>query len=187
MAESHEEAAGGEVEGGEVGDEEGKVETSTNETAATTSAPSQSSMPPEGREGQDTTDNAGASVHQPLGAQTDSPRRRDGATTSARDSAQPAECADSTSVDHRQREDAHVNGRGGSALGDVEVRREVQGDGTGGRRGNDDGAASSASGGSQGATPKSLAEEEMCQCRERLANESNDLPEPPKPPDKPAL
>ena len=186
VAESHEEAAGGEVEGGEVGDEEGKVEMSTDMTAATTSAPSQSSMPPEGREGQDTTDNAGASVHQPLGAQTDSPRRRDGTTTSARDSAQPAKHADSTSVDHRQREDTHMNGRGGSTLGDVEDRREVQGDGTGGRQGNDDGAASSTSGGSRGATPKSLAEEEMCQCPERITYVKTELPEPPKPPDKAA-
>ena len=112
VVECHEEAAEDKVKGGEVSDEEGKVETPTDETgAATTSAPSQSSMPPEGREGQDTTSNAGASVHQPLGAQTESPRRYDGAMTSARDSAQSAERADSTSADHRQqRKDVDLHG-----------------------------------------------------------------------------
>jgi hypothetical protein len=48
VAMSHEEAARVDVEGGEVGKEDSKVETSTDETAATTSAPSQSSMLPEG-------------------------------------------------------------------------------------------------------------------------------------------
>ena len=65
------------------------------------------------------TDNAGASVHQPLGAQTDSPQRRDGAMTSAHNSAQSAEHIDSTNADcHQQCEDAHE--RGGEAR--VEMR-----------------------------------------------------------------
>jgi hypothetical protein len=48
VARSHEEAAGVNVEGGEVNNEDGKVETSMDETTTTTSAPSQPSMPPEG-------------------------------------------------------------------------------------------------------------------------------------------
>ena len=136
MAKRHEEAARVEVEGGDVDErtrttnnDECREATSTDASAPTQNQPS---MPPEGREGQatGTTGSAGVRVHQPLGAQTDSPRGCDGATTAARDNAQSAERADSTSADHRQRrEDAHVNDRGGSAPGDVESRREVQGGG----------------------------------------------------------
>ena len=43
-----------------------------------------------------------------------------------------------------------------------------------------------ASGESQRLALKALAEDEACQRRERLTNESDDLPEPPKPPDDPA-
>ena len=127
-------------EGAEV-DQGGEAKTSTDETTAATtantstdaSAPSQPSMPPERRDGQATTGNAGAGVHQPNRAQTGKPRRRDGATTSVRKSAQSAGRADSTNTDHRQRrEDAHVEDRGGSGTGDVEGHGEVQGGGYGG-------------------------------------------------------
>jgi hypothetical protein len=145
VARSHEEAVGVDVEGGEVSDEDGKVETSTDETAAATSAPSQPSMPPDGREGQDTTGNTGASMHQLNGAQTASPRRHDGATTSVRKSAQSAGRADNTNADHQQRrEDAHMEGRGGSGNGDVEGQGKVQGGGYEGGRGSSDGAAKTA-------------------------------------------
>ena len=59
--------------------------------------------------------------------------------------------------------------------------------GSGRGNGDGDGAASSTSSGSRRATPKSLAEDEPHQHRERLANESNYSPEPLEPPDKPAL
>ena len=103
-------------EGAEV-DQGGKAKMSTDETAAVTTAntstdastPSQPSMPPKRRDGQATTGNAGAGMHQPNRAQTGKPRRRDSATTSVRNSAQSAGRADSTITDHRQRrEDAHV-------------------------------------------------------------------------------
>ena len=111
VAKSHEEAARVDAKGGEVSEEDGKVETSMDETATAVSAPNKPSMPPEGREGQATTGNAGASVHQPNGALTDSLRRHDGAMTSVRNSVQSARRADSTNTDHRQRrEDAHVEG-----------------------------------------------------------------------------
>ena len=122
-------------EGAEV-DQSGEAKTSADETAAATtantstdaSAPSQPSVPPERREGQATTGNAGAGVHQPNGALTDSLRRHDGATTSVRNSAQSAGRADSTITDHRQwREDVHVEDRGGSGTGHVEGHVEVQG------------------------------------------------------------
>ena len=74
VAEHHEEAAG---------DDGGKAKTFIDETAAAmtanmsestdASAPSQPSIPPEWRDGQDMTGNAGASVHQPNGVQTGSP------------------------------------------------------------------------------------------------------------------
>ena len=88
VVKSHEEVARVDVEGGEVdetscttNDGERQADTSTDETAATTtanppadaSAPSQPSIPPEQQDGQDTTGNAGASMHQPNGAQTSSP------------------------------------------------------------------------------------------------------------------
>ena len=112
VANNHEGAAGDEVEGGEVTrmtkDDERREGTSTD---ASTPAPRKPSMPPEGREGQDTTSNAGAGVQHPSSMQTDSPRRRDGATTSARMSAQSAEHVDNTNADRRQqREDAHERG-----------------------------------------------------------------------------
>ena len=82
VVKSHKEAARVDVEGGEVdemshtmNDGEHKAKTSMDETAAVTTAnmfesmdastPSQPSIPPEGQDGQDTTSNAGASVHQP--------------------------------------------------------------------------------------------------------------------------
>ena len=82
--------AGDEVKGGEVdetshmtNDGEHQADTSMDETAVMTtanpptdtSAPSQPSIPPERRDGQDTTGNAGAGMHQPNRAQTGSPRR----------------------------------------------------------------------------------------------------------------
>jgi hypothetical protein len=74
--------------------------------------PDKPSIPPEGREDQSTTGNAGARVHQPNGAQTDSLRRHDGVTTSARQGAQSAARADSTNADHRERHgDAHARGQ----------------------------------------------------------------------------
>ena len=103
-------------EGAEV-NQGSEAKTSTDETAAATianmstdaSAPSQPSMPPEQRDGQATTGNAGAGVHQPNRAQTGSPRRQDGATTSVHKSAQSAGRANSTNTDHWQRhEDAHM-------------------------------------------------------------------------------
>jgi hypothetical protein len=183
VAMSHEEAARVDVEGGEVGEEDGKVETSTDETAAATSAPSQSSMPPEGREGQATTGNAGASVHQPNGAQTASPRRHDGATTSVRESAQSAGRADSTSVDCAN---ATVES-GGDADSQAETG-EVKGHGGGyrGGRGSGDGTTNDASAESRRLMLKALATDRARQRRERLANESDNSPEPPEPPDDPA-
>ena len=127
-------------------------------------------------------------MHQPNGAQTASPRRHDGATTSARNSAQSAVRADSTSADHwQQREGAHVNGRGGSAPGDVEGQREVQGGGYRGGRGSDDSAMNDASGESRQLALRTLTTDESRQRPKRLENESYNSPEPLKPPDKPAL
>ena len=161
VAKSHEEVARVDVEDGEVdetsrtmNDGEHQADTSTDETTAMTtvnppadaSAPSQPSILPEQRDGQDTTGNAGASVHQPNGAQTGSPQRQDGATTSVRNSAQSAQRANSTITDHQQRhEDAHVEDRGGSGTGDVESHGEVQGGGYGGGRGSSDGTTNNAS------------------------------------------
>ena len=65
-------------------------------------------------------------MHQPLGAQTESPRRHDGVTTSARGGARSAAHADSTNTDHRQqREDAHE--RGGKERVEVRVLRASEG------------------------------------------------------------
>ena len=165
VAKSHEEAARVDTEGGEVGEEDGKVETSMDETAAAASAPNKPSMPPEGRDGQDTTGNAGAGVHQPNGAQTGSPRRRDGTTTSVRNSAQSAGRADSTNTDHRQwREDVHMEDRGGSGMDDVKGHAKVQGGGYGGGRGSSDGTTNNTSGESRRLVLKALAEDEACQC-----------------------
>ena len=161
VVKSHKEAARVDVEGGEVNetsrttnDGECQVNTSMDETAAMTmanppadtSAPSQPSIPPEQQDGQDTTGNAGASMHQLNGAQTSSPRRQDGATTSVHNSAQSARCADSTITDHWQRhEDAYVEDRGGSGMGNVEGHGEVQGGGYGGGRGSGDSTTNNAS------------------------------------------
>ena len=75
--------------------------------------------------------------------------------------------------------------RGGSGTGDVKGHAKVQGGGYGGGRVSSDGTTNDTSGESQRLVLKALAEDEACQHRERLANESDDLPEPPKPPDDP--
>ena len=99
-------------------------------------------------------------MHQPNGALMDSLRRHDGATTSVRNSAQSAGCADSTNTDHRQRrEDAHVEGRGGSGTGNVEGHGEVQGGGYESGRGSGDGTTNDASDESRQLTLKALAED----------------------------
>jgi hypothetical protein len=63
---------------------------------------------------------------------------------------------------------------------------KVQGGGYKGGQGSSDSAANDASGESRRIALKALAEDEVCQRREQLANESNDSSEPPKPPDDPA-
>jgi hypothetical protein len=63
---------------------------------------------------------------------------------------------------------------------------KVQGGGCRGGRGSGNSATNDASGESQRIALKALAEDGRRQCQERLANESSDSPEPPKPPDEPA-
>ena len=155
MAKSHKEAAGDQVEYGEVNEQTQMTNNSDDKCQEAMSmdasplTPRQSSMLPKGREGQATgmTGNAGVHVHQPLGAQTNSPQRHDGVMTSVHNSAQIAKCADSTSTDHQQQcEDVHGNDRGGSGLDDIEGHREVQGGGYDSGRGSGNSTANNASG-----------------------------------------
>ena len=79
-----------------------------------------------------------------------------------------------------------MKGQGGSQKGGVQSHGEVQGGGYGGGRGSSDGMTNDTSGESRRLVLKVLAEDEAHQHQERLANESNDSHELPKPPDDPA-
>ena len=198
MAERHEEAVAVKVEGGNVderirmtndevkplGDnpsDPAKVPTSETEWSQAVKAnPARPSEDPGDTTGDDERhpDEPTEPPDQPKGARVRGGEER--VEASASESSMSKDCTDAT-VELRSDADARTD------RGDVEGRRQVQGGAENdGGRGSDDSTTNDASDESRRFVLKALAEDKACQRRDRLANESNDLPEPPKPPDDPA-